>query len=115
MGKIRIENMSFKAYHGVYPKENKIGGEFVVDVELNVDIVKAGKSDKLEDTYDYSIVYEICKREMTIVSKLIEYVGTRIKTSIAKELKIKKKNISVKITKKNPPIKGFNGEVSVEL
>jgi 2C-methyl-D-erythritol 2,4-cyclodiphosphate synthase len=42
-------------------------------------------------------------------------VGTRIKTSIAKELKIKKKNISVKITKKNPPIKGFNGEVSVEL
>ena len=61
MGKIRIEKMSFKAYHGVYPKENKIGGEFVVDVELDVDIDKAGKSDALEDTYDYSKVYRYVK------------------------------------------------------
>ena len=115
MGKIRIENMSFKAYHGVYPKENEVGGEFVVDVLIETSLDKAGKSDALEDTYDYSKVFEICKNEMAIISKLIEHVAFRIKEKISVEMQIPFDHIHVKITKLNPPIEGFSGKVSVEV
>lgn len=115
MTKIRIENMRFKAYHGVYPKENKVGGEYIVDIVLDVNVDKAAKNDTLEDTYNYEIVFQICKKEMAIISKLIEHVAYRIKNSISKNFKIKKKNIFVRVTKCNPPIAGFNGSVAVEL
>ncbi len=115
MSKIHIENMSFKAYHGVYPEENKVGTIFIVDVVLDVDISQAAKSDALEDTYDYAIVFEICKKEMDIVSKLIEHVAGRIQKNMAQTFKLKKKQIQVTITKTNAPIKGFKGLVKVQL
>ena len=115
MGKIRIENMCFKAYHGVYPIENEVGGDFVIDVLIETSLDKAGKSDALEDTYDYSQVYIICKNEMAIISKLIEHVAYRIRAKISNEMQIQQEYITVKITKLHPPIEGFNGKVSVEL
>lgn len=114
MEKIAIENMRFKAYHGVYPKENSVGAAFIVDVYIDYDFSKAYESDALTDTIDYAQVFLICKKEMAQISKLIEHVAYRIKQGLADEFQLKKKSIHVKITKLNPPIKGFTGQVSVE-
>ena len=38
MGKIRLNKLSFYAYHGVLPEEKERGQEFLVSVELDTDL-----------------------------------------------------------------------------
>ena len=59
--KILLNNMKFYAYHGVLPEEQEKGQNFYIDVEIDYSTKKAGLSDNLEDTIDYSLVYEIIK------------------------------------------------------
>ena len=59
MSKITIENMEFYAYHGHFEEEQKIGTWFSLDLTMDVDTSKAELSDELDDTVDYSAVYQI--------------------------------------------------------
>ena len=54
--------MKFFAYHGVHPYEKKNGQNFIVDLELYADLSIPSKSDNLNQTIDYSKVYETVKR-----------------------------------------------------
>ena len=56
---IRLNNMIFYGYHGVKDAEKHYGQRFEVDAELFLDLHKAGQSDQLSDTVDYSNVYQI--------------------------------------------------------
>ena len=49
---IRINGIKSFGYHGVFPEETKNGQDFLVDVELILDLEKASKSDDLADTVD---------------------------------------------------------------
>ncbi|MQL83738.1 hypothetical protein Taro_016233 [Colocasia esculenta] len=44
-------------FHGVHPKENKLGQKFVVDVDAWLDLHKAGQTDNLVDTISYTKIY----------------------------------------------------------
>ena len=69
MSKITIENMEFYAYHGHFEEEQKIGTWFSLDLTMEVDTSKAELTDELEDTVDYSAVYQVVKEQMMIPSK----------------------------------------------
>ena len=43
-------------FHGVLPQERREGQEFVVDVELCLDLVPAAATDQLDQTVDYSAI-----------------------------------------------------------
>ena len=58
MGKIRLKNMLFYGYHGVDESEQRRGGTFEVDLELEKSLSEAAASDDLESTVDYSAVYQ---------------------------------------------------------
>ena len=45
--------MRGRGFHGVFDHERREGQEFVVDVELAVDLAPAGASDDLADTVNY--------------------------------------------------------------
>ncbi len=49
---IRINGIAGFGYHGVFAEETKNGQDFLVDVELILDLEKASKSDNLADTVD---------------------------------------------------------------
>ncbi|HSO63889.1 MAG TPA: 2-amino-4-hydroxy-6-hydroxymethyldihydropteridine diphosphokinase [Ornithinibacter sp.] len=51
--RIRITGVRGRGFHGVFEHERREGQEFVVDVELAVDLGPAGASDDLADTVDY--------------------------------------------------------------
>lgn len=104
-GKIALNGMRFKAFHGCLEAEKVNGNEFVVDFECSYDIEAAAVSDRLEDTLDYSAIYEIVKREMAKGSNLLEHVAARIVRSIASEFP-QIISFSVKVGKKNPPVSG---------
>lgn len=51
--RIRLAGVRGRGFHGVFEHERREGQEFVVDVELAVDLGPAGASDDLADTVNY--------------------------------------------------------------
>jgi dihydroneopterin aldolase len=111
---INIEGINIYAYHGCMDEEAVMGGNYIVDVYVKTDFSEAAKTDDLSKTIDYCAVYEICKKEMAVRSKLIEQVCERIFKAIKSELP-GIKHLHVKLTKLVPPINGNVDEVSVEI
>lgn len=111
---INIRNARFFAYHGVMPQERVVGNEFLLDLTLEVDIVTATESDKLEDTVNYAEVYVVIKKEMDEPSQLLEHVAGRIIKALRKEFP-EVKQIDISLTKCHPPIKGEMEGIGVRL
>ena len=101
MGLIRIEDMEFYAFHGHYREEQIVGNHFLVDVTIETDTDKAGKSDELRDTLNYQTAYLVVKREMETTSNLLEHIATRILDALYNELTGINK-ATVKVSKLNP-------------
>lgn len=114
MGKIYIEGIKIYAYHGCFKEETLIGTNFLVDVELDVDLKKAGESDNLNDTVNYQAVFQVVNHEMAISSKLLEHVANRCIVSLFKEFTTIE-TIAIKISKLNPPLGGHIDVVAVKL
>lgn len=51
--RITLTGLRVRGYHGVHAFERKEGQDFVVDVELDVDLGSAARSDDLTDTVGY--------------------------------------------------------------
>jgi dihydroneopterin aldolase len=43
--------MKFYGYHGVFPEETKLGQRFMIDLKVELDLSKAGKSDDLSQSH----------------------------------------------------------------
>lgn len=112
MGTIRVSNIRLRANHGCMDEEARIGGDYLVHVELTADLVPSMVSDDLNDTVDYVAVHEIVRREMAIRSKLIEHVAGRILHALRRELN-GINHASVEVVKLSPPIGGDVASVSV--
>lgn len=79
MDRIALEGMVFSGRHGVRPAEREQAQKFKVDVKLDTDLLKAGRSDRVEDTVDYRHVYAIVKEVIEGESvELIETLAQRI-------------------------------------
>ena len=111
---INIEGIKLYGYHGCLEEEAKIGGNYIVDVYMTTDFSSAAKTDDLNETIDYCAVYEICKAEMRVRSKLIEQVCDRIYKSI-KTTFSSINTLHVRLTKLVPPMNGDVEKVSVEI
>ena len=112
MGIIRIEDMEFYSFHGHFKEEQIVGNKFLIDLEIETDLERAGISDRLEDATDYSIACRVVKEEMEKKSKLLENLAKRILDSLYLNMKNIKK-ATVRIKKMNPPVGSKVGSVSV--
>jgi dihydroneopterin aldolase len=54
MDRIELHGMSFQGRHGVRAAEREQAQEFKVDLEIEADLRRAGESDDLADTIDYT-------------------------------------------------------------
>lgn len=114
MSKITLENMEFHAFHGCLEHEQTLGNTFLVSVGMELDTSLAGKTDELEQTLNYQLVYDVLKREMEIRSKLIEHIGQRILDSILNSFP-QISEVNVKLSKLAPPLGGKVEKVSIIL
>ncbi|HWY98494.1 MAG TPA: dihydroneopterin aldolase [Bacteroidia bacterium] len=112
MDTINVRGIHLRAHHGCMEEEAKIGGDYVVNVQLKGDFSVAAKGDKLSDAADYVKVYEIVKQEMKVRSHLIEHVAERIASHLKKTF-TEVQHLSVEVIKKKPPMNGNVDEVSV--
>ena len=110
---IILTGMKFFGHHGCSAEERALGQTVVVDVELNLDLSKAGKSDDLNDTVDYVAVFD----EIKIIAEgsyaLIETIAENIADKIFSRFTPVE---TVKITvRKAAPVEigGFDAAVSI--
>jgi 7,8-dihydroneopterin aldolase/epimerase/oxygenase len=113
MAIVALKGMKFYAYHGVYEAERKIGGEYVVDVEVRVAIDKAAATDQLEYALNYETVYQICRLEMDQPRNLIEAVLGGIVGRMKHHFK-NMEALTVRVYKMQPPLGGRVGASMVE-
>jgi 7,8-dihydroneopterin aldolase/epimerase/oxygenase len=77
--RIRLTGLRAHGRHGVLPEERRDGQEFVVDVDLEVDVREAAASDDLSSTVDYGV---LAQRLVAVVSgepvDLLETLATRL-------------------------------------
>src|SRR5690606_31871826 len=112
--KIQLEGMSFYGTHGVLTEENRLGQRFSVDLELFLDITKAAQKDLLKHSINYAEVYDTVKSEVEGTEvKLLETLAENIAQKVLTAFQIQQ--VRVKVRKLHPPIKGFDGTVSVEI
>ena len=107
---IELKGLQFYSFHGLYAEEKKVGGEFVVDVFAKFPATSHSLT-SIEETVNYTEVFEIIKKEMDQPRELLE----TLTQSIAKKIHDKFSSIieiEVRVVKKVPPIAGFNGTVA---
>lgn len=79
MDRIQLSGMSFHGRHGVRDAESAQPQEFRVDIEVECDLDRAGHSDALADTIDYTRIRAIAKNVVEGESvKLLETLATRM-------------------------------------
>jgi dihydroneopterin aldolase len=112
--RIILEEMVFYGYHGVCPPERELGQRFVVDLELGLDLVPAGRSDALADTVDYVRVYEVVRGVVEgPACNLLEAVAERIAVAVLEEARVAW--VRVRLAKPGVAIRGALRGVAIEI
>lgn len=115
MDKIQIRGLKVFAWHGVGLEEKKKGQLFVLDVDMECDLKKAGNTDALGDTVNYAAVVEEISRVMREQSDdLIERAASRVAEAV---LKMDDKICTVRVLLKKPeaPTQAEFDYVAVEI
>ncbi|MHC1683641.1 MAG: 2-amino-4-hydroxy-6-hydroxymethyldihydropteridine diphosphokinase [Clostridiaceae bacterium] len=94
MDKIYIKDLEVYGYHGVNIEEKNMGQRFLISLELDIELRKAGISDNLNDTVNYA---EICYKvedtfllhKYDLIEKAAEEVAKTVLINFDKINKVK--------------------------
>jgi dihydroneopterin aldolase len=90
--------------HGVSDAERARPQRFTVDVEIEANLARAGKSDRIEDTVDYRLVHAIAKEVVEGESAhLIEALAEQIAKRTLEVPSIRA--VSVRVAKRPPRLR----------
>ena len=109
---LKIKNIKLWARVGVLEEERELGQLFSLDVLLWADFENSTQNDEIKSTVDYSKLVEILKyQSKKICCFTIEKYSNEILKIIDEEFQLNR--IKIILTKCQPPIIGFDGEVSI--
>ena len=114
---IKIDGMEFRAAHGCYDVEQRVGGNFTVSIALEVSgdgVGGAVEMDDISGTVNYVEVYEAIRAEMAVPSRIIENVAHRIAVAVRERFEAVQR-VEVTVSKLAPPLGGKAERVSVTL
>ena len=111
---IVLNNLRFRAFHGVLPQETLVGGDFVVTLRIGYPWQRAMTTDDVADTLDYAAAYAVVKREMAQPSRLLEHVAGRIAQSLFRQFP-SMTSVDLWLTKVVPPMGADSEGAGVEL
>jgi dihydroneopterin aldolase len=111
---ILLHDMRFYAYHGVMEQEQRVGGEYLVSLQVEADLSRAAVSDSVADTVNYAELYDVVRDEMAQPSQLLEHVAGRIGQHVLEDFP-QAESLTIRITKCNPPMGADCQGASVEI
>jgi dihydroneopterin aldolase len=110
---IKLENLTFFSFHGLFPEERVLGNEFTLSV--SVDRISQDKfSENLKQSIDYGVLYSICAEIMQNPVDLLETICEQIVEKIelvCPDFKL----IEISVTKEFPPLGQAAGHSKVSL
>ncbi len=81
--RIFLTGLTIHAHHGVMDHEESVGQRFTIDLDLEIDLAAAGRSDKLADTVSYSAIVETVMSAFTQKSyRLVEAAAARVADAV---------------------------------
>ena len=69
---VQLHNLKFHSFHGLYPEEKLLGGEYEVSVDVCFEA--EGKITSIHQTVNYVAVYHTIKKRMDQPTELLETV-----------------------------------------
>jgi len=110
---IKIDNVKFFSFHGLFPEERVLGNEFTLSVSVDR-ISNERFSEILEQSIDYGVLYSICSEVMLKPVDLLETICEQIVEKIQLICPDYHK-IEISVTKDHPPLGQIEGCSTVKL
>ena len=111
---IRLDGMEFRALHGCYELERKVGNRFTVDLEITAELGNIAAEDSVELAVNYLTVYEVVRERMQLTQRTIERVAMNIIGALYDAFP-QIRHIKCTVSKLAPPLGGKLQQVSVVL
>jgi dihydroneopterin aldolase len=112
--RIELRNIRVVGTHGALPEEQVRAQPFEVDVDVELDLATAGRTDDLDDTLDYGSLVDTVAR---VVSgehvTLLERLAERIAEDIRGDARVHR--VTVSIRKLRPPVPHDLGTAGVVI
>jgi dihydroneopterin aldolase len=113
--RIFINGLSLHAYHGVMAHEAKVGQTFTIDLDLEIDLAEAARSDKVRDTVSYDQVADCASQAFCGQRfRLIEAAAGRVADAIL-AMFARVRAVKVTIHKPHAPIAATFSDVGVTI
>lgn len=101
--RVELRGLRLSARCGVLPEERERDQPLQIDLDLTMDLSRAGHSDVLADTVDYGavcdLVTEVCAREAPqLLERLAEILAAEILAATTAE------SVTVAVRKLRPPV-----------
>jgi len=110
-----MRGLALHAYHGIMPHEAKVGQTFSLDLELDIDLTDAARSDKVKDTASYDQVADCAAKAFTGKRfKLIEAAAGAVADAVLAAYP-RVNAITVTIHKPHAPIAATFSDVGITL
>lgn len=112
--RLRLKNMVFYGYHGVFDAERELGQRYEVDLDLWMDLRGIGLQDDLDAAVNYVDVYAIVKeiveeREFNLMEALAETIAGEVLSAFSVDA------VTVSVRKPQPPAGGLMDSMEVEI
>lgn len=96
MDRITLRNIVAHGKHGANPGERDRTQPFQIEVELDLDLTRAGQTDQLHDTVDYAAVHETVVKIVEDHSyQLLERVASVILDEILRDPRIIRASLAI--------------------
>ena len=113
--RIFIRGLALHAYHGVMPHEAKVGQTFSLDLDLEIDLAAAARSDKVVDTVSYDKVVDctaeaFCSERFRLIEAAAGSVADAVLATFPRV-----RSVRITIHKPHAPIAATFEDVSVTI
>ena len=112
--RIFVEGIKFHGFHGLTRLERQIGVRLSVDVTLDVDLERSGRSDRVADTIDYRKVHQrVVEIGRGPSHHLLESFALTVIDALLQEFHADK--VTLRVRKETPVLDGIVDAVGVEM
>ena len=112
--KIFINNLRLYGYHGVFEEEQKLGQEFLINLEMTLEAeVSSLAQDDIQETVSYADVVELLKQEFKVPFKTLEALSLHLLGTLKRYSQLKHARLN--LAKTAPPIDASLDAVGVDF
>ncbi len=112
--RIFVEGIKFHGFHGLTRMERQIGVRLSVDVILELDLERSGRSDRIGNTLDYRRVHEkVLELGRGRSHRLLESFALALLEALLVEFPAER--ATVRVRKETPVLDGIVDAVGVEM